>query len=114
MPRLLFLTGHIGQPRSSPEAHEGPSCHRSSWWSPIVVAVRNPTLPETPRWPPARRASLRARSEEHTPELQSLMRISYAVFCLKKKHKKKSATPNVKDIRTQYQGRPSHQHNTTT
>src|SRR3546814_5559021 len=31
--------------------------------------------------PPA----FRARSEEHTSELQSLMRISYAVFCLKKK-----------------------------
>src|SRR3546814_4926519 len=30
----------------------------------------------------------RARSEEHTSELQSLMRISYAVFCLKKKNKK--------------------------
>src|SRR3546814_9436566 len=30
-----------------------------------------------------------ARSEEHTSELQSLMRISYAVFCLKKKHKTK-------------------------
>src|SRR3546814_5217720 len=30
-----------------------------------------------------------ARSEEHTSELQSLMRISYAVFCLKKKKKKK-------------------------
>src|SRR3546814_3072880 len=29
--------------------------------------------------------ALRARSEEHTSELQSLMRISYAVFCLKKK-----------------------------
>src|SRR3546814_1413078 len=28
-----------------------------------------------------------ARSEEHTSELQSLMRISYAVFCLKKKQK---------------------------
>src|SRR3546814_5585720 len=28
---------------------------------------------------------VRARSEEHTSELQSLMRISYAVFCLKKK-----------------------------
>src|SRR3546814_3701704 len=28
------------------------------------------------------------RSEEHTSELQSLMRISYAVFCLKKKHKR--------------------------
>src|SRR3546814_3823549 len=29
--------------------------------------------------------ALRSRSEEHTSELQSLMRISYAVFCLKKK-----------------------------
>src|SRR3546814_8710704 len=29
----------------------------------------------------------RSRSEEHTSELQSLMRISYAVFCLKKKKK---------------------------
>src|SRR3546814_4453910 len=32
----------------------------------------------------SRSASLGARSEEHTSELQSLMRISYAVFCLKK------------------------------
>src|SRR3546814_3753432 len=32
---------------------------------------------------------LKQRSEEHTSELQSLMRISYAVFCLKKKKKKK-------------------------
>src|SRR3546814_5586791 len=31
-----------------------------------------------------------ARSEEHTSELQSLMRISYAVFCLKKKIKKQN------------------------
>src|SRR3546814_2950252 len=31
--------------------------------------------------------NLTARSEEHTSELQSLMRISYAVFCLKKKNK---------------------------
>src|SRR3546814_10806351 len=30
-----------------------------------------------------------SRSEEHTSELQSLMRISYAVFCLKKKKKRK-------------------------
>src|SRR3546814_9939185 len=33
------------------------------------------------------------RSEEHTSELQSLMRISYAVFCLKKK--KNQHTPNI-------------------
>src|SRR3546814_6289284 len=32
------------------------------------------------------------RSEEHTSELQSLMRISYAVFCLKKKKHKKTTT----------------------
>src|SRR3546814_4697087 len=31
--------------------------------------------------------TIRPRSEEHTSELQSLMRISYAVFCLKKKKK---------------------------
>src|SRR3546814_8237194 len=34
-----------------------------------------------------RRHDIRYRSEEHTSELQSLMRISYAVFCLKKKTK---------------------------
>src|SRR3546814_7417063 len=34
------------------------------------------------------------RSEEHTSELQSLMRISYAVFCLKKKKKKKQKKLN--------------------
>src|SRR3546814_3065024 len=36
------------------------------------------------RWPPCNPSP---RSEEHTSELQSLMRISYAVFCLKKKTK---------------------------
>src|SRR3546814_10253050 len=46
----------------------------------------------------------RRRSEEHTSELQSLMRISYAVFCLKKK----------KNILTQNYIQTSHtQHNTT-
>src|SRR3546814_6754709 len=40
--------------------------------------------PSAPRPPPV---PARVRSEEHTSELQSLMRISYAVFCLKKKIK---------------------------
>src|SRR3546814_6747421 len=35
------------------------------------------------------------RSEEHTSELQSLMRISYAVFCLKKKNNKKNNMNNT-------------------
>src|SRR3546814_1044941 len=36
------------------------------------------------------------RSEEHTSELQSLMRISYAVFCLKKKNKNKSCPTEIR------------------
>src|SRR3546814_9425659 len=40
-----------------------------------------------PSWPVFIAASKSKRSEEHTSELQSLMRISYAVFCLKKKNK---------------------------
>src|SRR3546814_11536115 len=47
------------------------------------------SLGRSPPWSRLLRASYggrsRARSEEHTSELQSLMRISYAVFCLKKK-----------------------------
>src|SRR3546814_2361525 len=39
-------------------------------------------------WARLGREAFLARSEEHTSELQSLMRISYAVFCLKKKKKK--------------------------
>src|SRR3546814_10831435 len=42
----------------------------------------------------------RERSEEHTSELQSLMRISYAVFCLKKKTTKKNTTRNNKKDKT--------------
>src|SRR3546814_2516000 len=42
----------------------------------------------SPRRPPATSpCASSGRSEEHTSELQSLMRISYAVFCLKKKNK---------------------------
>src|SRR3546814_6954830 len=39
------------------------------------------------------------RSEEHTSELQSLMRISYAVFCLKKKNTKKLNKQNTDKTR---------------
>src|SRR3546814_8801585 len=41
------------------------------------------------------RACLRSRSEEHTSELQSLMRLSYAVFCLKKNNKQKSVIQSI-------------------
>src|SRR3546814_4393004 len=42
------------------------------------------------------------RSEEHTSELQSLMRISYAVFCLKKNNNTLSQTHTLSDNRTDY------------
>src|SRR3546814_11973988 len=47
------------------------------------IAVRMRTQPDEPV--ALSLAGVRGRSEEHTSELQSLMRISYAVFCLKKK-----------------------------
>src|SRR3546814_10528922 len=43
----------------------------------------------------------RQRSEEHTSELQSLMRISYAVFCLKKKNYEKQCQIHLQPLRKQ-------------
>src|SRR3546814_7324648 len=43
---------------------------------------------------PSALGTMARRSEEHTSELQSLMRISYAVFCLKKKNQKLIDTDN--------------------
>src|SRR3546814_3376664 len=47
-----------------------------------------------------------ARSEEHTSELQSLMRISYAVFCLKQKQRQMHSTKI-------YEQQQTHKHTTT-
>src|SRR3546814_1805432 len=72
---------------------------RSSPWLSRVTS--SPSMRMTPPNPPSSRPtacnsvdlpepegpSSATRSEEHTSELQSLMRISYAVFCLKKKKK---------------------------
>src|SRR3546814_10278514 len=61
--------------------------------NPLVILLQGPyseRYEETAalaRPDPGIRECPRPRSEEHTSELQSLMRISYAVFCLKKKHK---------------------------
>src|SRR3546814_9003994 len=52
----------------------------------LVPTVGGPARRGPPLFPADRRRPLHwSRSEEHTSELQSLMRISYAVFCLKKK-----------------------------
>src|SRR3546814_3540790 len=52
---------------------------------PICAAKADPERPATMIAVIKRPSSRIERSEEHTSELQSLMRISYAVFCLKKK-----------------------------
>src|SRR3546814_1666056 len=66
---------------------------------------RRAVLPDVRRLPRPQRDPVRAdrgagrgaahRSEEHTSELQSLMRISYAVFCLKKKNKTKTKSHDI-------------------
>src|SRR3546814_8884976 len=56
----------------------------------VTAEVRRDRLPAHPLVAGAEHvvaAGVEGRSEEHTSELQSLMRISYAVFCLKKKNK---------------------------
>src|SRR3546814_2923514 len=53
---------------------------QSQAMAPAVVSI------DVNRGSTRRIASIAPRSEEHTSELQSLMRISYAVFCLKKKN----------------------------
>src|SRR3546814_4941289 len=49
------------------------------------ATIKEPSWPLSPCPNSGRSAGASTRSEEHTSELQSLMRISYAVFCLKKK-----------------------------
>src|SRR3546814_3776272 len=76
-PERLHIHGnHAGDKPS-------PSCTGNVWATP---SAPNRCLRPMNRW---RRSGLRndlliVRSEEHTSELQSLMRISYACFCLKK------------------------------
>src|SRR3546814_7566553 len=77
--------------RSSPihNRHSRRLEHRS--YGSYLRATSPPThrIPESSRSGSERgQGGRRIRSEEHTSELQSLMRISYAVFCLKKKKKK--------------------------
>src|SRR3546814_7166755 len=65
---------------------------------PAISMVSRPSSPNcSTRCARTSRCSAK-RSEEHTSELQSLMRISYAVFCLKKKTKKTTKKKKNKSI----------------
>src|SRR3546814_5107077 len=80
-------------PESTP-AESPPGGARRHCSAGAPATRRSPGPHAAPSWPEHRSrrprcvegsASRRSRSEEHTSELQSLMRLSYAVFCLKKK-----------------------------
>src|SRR3546814_7302983 len=87
--------GGAGFPRRARRLHagrpDGVAGDRAHSRSP---ARRSITAGVSPAWRPPGVS----RSEEHTSELQSLMRISYAVFCLKKK-KKKTQTDQIKQTK---------------
>src|SRR3546814_6806433 len=73
---LTFYTNY--ESRKGRELADNPNVALVFWWDKLERSVR-----------------LEGRSEEHTSELQSLMRISYAVFCLKKKKHNDTSTPTI-------------------
>src|SRR3546814_2001969 len=87
-PFSVWLGQTVNLVRSRSSAPSSASCPASGRASPRSCPTRWPATPRA-----GRRNSAR-RSEEHTSELQSLMRISYAVFCLKKKKKQNKITRN--------------------
>src|SRR3546814_3748218 len=73
-------------PKPSPTTTRPTTWHRLPTHRRRRPSTSRPSRSPTPRWASSRTSRCPpARSEEHTSELQSLMRISYAVFCLKKK-----------------------------
>src|SRR3546814_5840556 len=84
------LAGGAAQLRYRPDRLQRPLCPRRLADAPVELSrrARDHRAAADDRAAPARLARpCPPRSEEHTSELQSLMRISYAVFCLKKKKK---------------------------
>src|SRR3546814_6836505 len=94
--RTLLMAAMLAAPFAAAQAHETDAAHRA-WLKAQQIDIK-PTLTiteteipagssatSTGTGAPAGTAPSHMRSEEHTSELQSLMRISYAVFCLKKK-----------------------------
>src|SRR3546814_2920985 len=69
------------------------SPNRRPPWADLPLPESKPLSSWNTACRPSPRSSV--RSEEHTSELQSLMRNSYAVFCLKKKKKRKKKTRHI-------------------
>src|SRR3546814_5515211 len=97
----LFRSPHPPPDPHDPEGRRRPDRRARDDVAPPVLQLPRPPR-RVQRLPvlavPRAGGGARPRSEEHTSELQSLMRISYAVFCLKKKkqqHKQTSAQQHL-------------------
>src|SRR3546814_8738525 len=89
LPYTTLFRSHRGVPRSGHRDHDR-----------LQPRALQPPGGPVPRQPGRTGAGLRLeRSEEHTSEVQSLMRISYAVFCLKKKNTHMTVPPKLNNIR---------------
>src|SRR3546814_4926761 len=77
---LFRATAACGQIFCPARCLPAPTCTKPNWQTASPSASRRSAMP---------------RSEEHTSELQSLMRISYAVFCLKKKNNTTQYSTNL-------------------
>src|SRR3546814_8893003 len=83
--RSATSTDAVAEVRAWLEENWDPDLTVAEWWERLGLAGwAAPGLPENAYGRGLNRSDS-VRSEEHTSELQSLMRISYAVFCLKKK-----------------------------
>src|SRR3546814_6302044 len=87
---ILFITGWIrvinDRAEQLHEDHAGKQRLHEKGCAGVIIAIGKDKWQEHKAKPILRSSE---RSEEHTSELQSLMRISYAVFCLKKQKKPK-------------------------
>src|SRR3546814_6652673 len=85
-------------PRRRESTYAGHALHlRARRAQNVAMAIRLPCLLLLPLLATSGATAQESRSEEHTSELQSLMRISYAVFCLKKKKQQKKNHKNIQE-----------------
>src|SRR3546814_17052392 len=84
LPISVSVTAIIARSRAS---RRWPNSCTADWRKAV-----DSTAPPAPSSSSIQTSAAATRSEEHTSELQSLMRISYAVFCLQKKHNQPNRT----------------------
>src|SRR3546814_9387727 len=91
-----------------PDGNGGSGLYSRNFWNLVQAGGSTYLKFDSTLYCADKHRSCSCRSEEHTSELQSLMRISYAVFCLKKKKPTPVKSPhnsNINNIRTEQHAR---------